>query len=207
MEVKTMMLGDLQTNGYIVYDKESKDAVVIDPAANPDRIIKFVEENELKIMGLLVTHGHFDHILAIDKLRDEYGVPVFTSKEEKFTMGDPNDNLSLRFLGKSVSVKSNENIEDGDILEFGELVFECIKVPGHSNASICYYNSENKLLFSGDTLFASSIGRTDFYQGLQSTLVDKIKEKLLCLPDETKVYPGHGLNTTIGYEKKTNIYL
>lgn len=207
MKVKTLMLGDLQTNVYIVYDEESKEAVVIDPAAEENKIVHFIEENKLKLMGLLVTHGHYDHIKAVDSLRDKYGVPVFTSKEEGQAMSDPHINLSLMFSGRAVNVTPNEDVGDGDILEFGELIFDCIKVPGHSAASICYYSSEHQILFSGDTLFASSIGRTDFFKGPHHTLVDEIKKQLLCLPDETKVYPGHGFHTTIGYEKKANAYL
>lgn len=207
VKVKTMMLGMLQTNVYIVYDEESKDAVVIDPAGEQDRIIRFIEENNLRLMGILVTHGHFDHIGVVDSIRDSFGVPVFTSKEEGMLMADPNKNLSLDFMGKAIAVENDEVVGDRDILEFGELVFDCIIVPGHSPESVCYYNSENDMLFCGDTLFAGSIGRTDMYNGPQDTLINNIKEKLMSLPEDTIVYPGHGFQTTIGYEKKTNIYM
>ncbi|GMQ65286.1 MBL fold metallo-hydrolase [Vallitalea maricola] len=207
MKVKTMMLGILQTNVYIVYDEESKDAVVIDPAGDEDRIIRFIEEKNLRLMGILVTHGHFDHIGVVDAIRDNYGVPVFTSREEGELMADPNKNLSLNLMRKVVAVENDEVVGDKDILEFGELVFDCIVVPGHSPESVCYYNRENDILFCGDTLFAGSIGRTDFYDGPQDTLINSIKDKLMILPEETKVYPGHGFQTTIGYEKKTNIYM
>ncbi|MCT4687596.1 MBL fold metallo-hydrolase [Vallitalea sp.] len=207
MKVKTMMLGILQTNVYIVYDEESKEAVVIDPAGEEDRIIRFIEETNLRLMGILVTHGHFDHIGVVDAIRNNYGVPVFTSREEGKLMADPNQNLSLNLMRKVVVVENDEVVGDKDILEFGELVFECIVVPGHSPESVCYYNRENDILFCGDTLFAGSIGRTDFYDGPQNTLINNIKDRLMSLPEETKVYPGHGFQTTIGYEKKTNIYM
>lgn len=207
MKVKTMMLGILQTNVYIVYDEESKDAVVIDPAGDEDRIIRFIEENNLRLMGILVTHGHFDHIGVVDAIRDNYGVPVFTSRQEGELMADPNKNLSLNLMRTVVAVENDEVVGDKDILEFGELEFDCIVVPGHSPESVCYYNKDNDVLFCGDTLFAGSIGRTDFYDGPQNTLINSIKDRLMILPEETKVYPGHGFQTTIGYEKKTNIYM
>lgn len=207
MKVKTMMLGILQTNVYVVYDEESKDAVVVDPAGDEDRIIRFIEENNLRLMGILVTHGHFDHIGVVDPIRDRYGVPVFTSEEEGKVMVDPNRNLSLSLMRKVVSVDNDEIVGDKDTLEFGELEFDCIVVPGHSPESVCYYNSENDILFCGDTLFAGSIGRTDFYEGPENALINNIKNRLMNLPEETKVYPGHGFQTTIGYEKKTNIYM
>lgn len=202
-----MLLGELGTNVYIIYDDETKDAVVIDPAGEPEKISSFIEEHQLQLMGMLVTHGHYDHIQAIDALREEYGVPVFASKEEETLMEDPNKNLSLLFSGKSVAVRNDELVADGDILMFGDIEFRCITVPGHSPESICYYEKEHGLLFSGDTLFPSAIGRTDFYEGPPNTLIYAIKEKLLCLPDDTKVYSGHGIRTTIGYEKKANMYL
>ncbi|WP_273323836.1 MBL fold metallo-hydrolase [Vallitalea guaymasensis] len=207
MKVKTMMLGILQTNVYIVYDEESKDAVVIDPAGDEDRIIRFIEENNLRLMGIIVTHGHFDHIGVVDAIRDNYGVPVFTSRQEGELMADPNKNLSLNLMRTVVAVENDEVVGDKDILEFGELEFDCIVVPGHSPESVCYYNKDNDVLFCGDTLFAGSIGRTDFYDGPQNTLINSIKDRLMILPEETKVYPGHGFQTTIGYEKKTNIYM
>lgn len=202
-----MLLGELGTNVYVVYDEESKEAVVIDPAADPDKISQFIEEQHLNLMGMLVTHGHYDHIQAIDALREQYGVPVFSSKEEGELMKDPHRNLSLRFSGKAVSIETNELVGDGDIVEFGHIEFECITVPGHSPESICYYNPLHQLLFSGDTLFPSAVGRMDFYEGHPDTLITSIKERLLCLPDDTKVYSGHGLRTTIGYEKDANMFL
>ncbi|GMQ59018.1 MBL fold metallo-hydrolase [Vallitalea sediminicola] len=207
MKVKTMMLGILQTNVYVVYDEESKDAVVIDPVGDEDRIIRFIEENNLILMGILVTHGHFDHIGVVDAIRDRFGVPVFTSEEEGKIMADPNRNLSLSLMRKVVSVDNDEIVGDKDTLEFGELKFDCIVVPGHSPESVCYYNSENDILFCGDTLFAGSIGRTDFYDGPENALINNIKNRLMNLPEETRAYPGHGFQTTIGYEKKTNIYM
>ncbi|MCT4598021.1 MAG: MBL fold metallo-hydrolase [Vallitalea sp.] len=207
MKIKTLILGDLHTNVYVVYDEEYKDAIVIDPAAEEDKIIQFIDENNLNLKGILITHGHYDHFRAANKVRDTYGVPVFASIEESEAMENPNINLSVRFTGTPIIAKADEIINDGDIIEFSELVFQCIKVPGHSSGSICFYSEENKVLFCGDTLFASAIGRTDFYDGPQDTLITEIKSKLMCLPEETKVYPGHGLRTTIDYESRANAYL
>lgn len=207
MKIKTLILGDLHTNVYVVFDEEFKDAVVIDPADEEDKIIQFIDENNLKLKGVLITHGHYDHFRAVNKIKNIYGVPVFASKEESESMENPNINLSIRFAGTPISAKSDEIIDDGDIIEFSDLVFRCIKVPGHSIGSICFYNEENNVLFSGDTLFASAVGRTDFYEGPQQTLITQIKSRLMCLPKETKVYPGHGLRTTIEYENRANPYL
>ena len=207
MKVKAMVLGMLQTNVYIVYDEQSKDAVIIDPAGEENRIIEFIEKKELKLMGVLITHGHFDHIGAVNGIRERFGVPVFSTKIEGENMADPNENLSLRLIGNPMKAEIDETIKDKEIIEFGELAFKCIVVPGHSPESVCYYNEDNNILLCGDTLFAGSIGRADFYDGPANSLILNIKDKLMCLPEETMVYPGHGIQTTIGREKKTNIYM
>jgi glyoxylase-like metal-dependent hydrolase (beta-lactamase superfamily II) len=208
MNVKTMALGDLQTNTYIITDESTKSTVIIDPAGDAVSILEYIKEMELNLKAILITHGHFDHFTGVSRLKNLYDVPVVAHKKEAERMEDANSNLSMHFYAKAITAHGDTYIEDGDTINYGgELVFKCIRVPGHTEDSICFYNDKDGILFSGDTLMARSIGRTDFYKGLNTDIITNIKEKLLVLPIDTVVYCGHGFSTTIGSEKDNNPYV
>lgn len=208
MKVMTMTLGNMGNNTYIVIDEKNLNCVVIDPSYEPERIIEYISANGYHLKALLITHGHFDHIGAVDMIHDHMKVPVYAHKKEAAIMTDALKNLSTYFLSKEIIATATDYIQDGDLLDFtGELVFEAIGVPGHSPMSICFHHKLTHQLFSGDTLFAGSIGRTDYYEGGSHELVHNIKERLLILHPETKVHPGHGPKTTIATEKQANPYL
>lgn len=207
LKIEILVIGSIQTNTYIVYDENSKNAIIIDPASEAKGIINHIDSLGLNLKAIFITHGHYDHIGAVSELKAHYDIKVYTHEKEAEMMKDASRNLSLNFSGSPVEVLVDEYVNDGDVLEIDELKFTCIEVPGHSPTSICYYNNENNILFSGDTLFAGAIGRTDLFDGPGDTLLNKIKSKLLILPDETKVYPGHGNASTISYEKNNNPYL
>ena len=204
MEIKKLSLGMMGTNCYIVWD-EDDNAVIIDPGFIDSRLKTIIEGKSLKVHYILLTHGHFDHIGAVENLKKETGAKVLIHEEDRDCLIDPNRNLSI-LAGFDLSVEEADGyLVDGQILQVGNLEFKVLHTPGHSKGGICLFMGEH--LFSGDTLFNTSIGRTDFHDGDFKELITAIREKLLILPDVTLVYPGHGENTTIGYEKRHNPYL
>ena len=187
------------TNCYILYCEETLQAVIIDPAGNAKELLELFEKKNLKLKYIINTHGHVDHIGANGAIKKATGALILIHEEDApmLTCG----------IGGIFGDVPDQFINDGDTIEFGNIKLNVIHTPGHSKGSICLYNEKKKVLFSGDTLFAGSIGRTDFPGGSYKTIIKNIKEKLLILPDETVVYPGHDIMTTIEYEKKNNPYV
>lgn len=207
MKVIKVITGSLQENCYIVHN-DANTAVIVDPGDDAEKIIAKVQENGLTVKAILVTHAHFDHIGAVDELRDLYKIKSYVPVGEKEMIKDGYKNLSIPFLRVAITAEADELVDDKQMFDFGDgMVFETILVPGHSPYSICYYMKEFGCVFAGDTLFKQSVGRVDFYDGDKGDLVKNIKDRLLVLPDETIVYAGHGMNTKIGTEKKTNPFL
>lgn len=208
MEIKRMVLGGLENNTYIVVGNDRKTAVIVDPAYEPERIVEFLSGQGLQLKAILITHGHFDHIGAVDKIVEHMNVPVFAHEEEAKIMSDPIKNLSTYFTSRGIKAKATNFVTDKEHLDFGaDLSFKVLIVPGHSPKGACFYNAKDEFLFTGDSLFAGSIGRTDYYNGDSHDLVQHIKERLLFLPTTTTIYPGHGKTSTIGNEKAYNPYL
>ncbi len=202
-----MILGMVETNCYIVSNDETREAVIIDPADNAQRIFDYISEKQLKPLAILLTHGHFDHILAVPEVRDRYGIQVWLSEQENELMRDPQLN-GCDMIGERISISGDCFVRDGQRLTFGGMVFEVTATPGHTAGSVCYYMPQVKKLFAGDTLFEGSVGRTDLPTGSMSQLVRSIREKLFVqYEDDTQVLPGHGGATTLGFEKKYNPFL
>ncbi|MBO5353058.1 MAG: MBL fold metallo-hydrolase [Lachnospiraceae bacterium] len=207
MEIKRLVLGMVRTNCYIAYTEESKKAVVIDPAADSGRIME-----ELAVLGVtpeavLLTHGHFDHMLAADTLRKQYRIPVCILKEDAELLEQPELNGSELFMRMSYGIIADELLLDGQQLRFLDGTLRVIASPGHTAGSCCYYQEAERVLFSGDTLFQGSVGRTDLPTGKASLISVSIREKLFVLPEDTLVLSGHGMETTIGEEKEHNPYV
>lgn len=198
-----MVVGPVQTNCYFFYDDESKECIIVDPGDEAEKIISKVQKKEWKVQAVLLTHGHFDHIMAVNALKKQFQMPVYAAKEEKAVMGNPNGNLSVQ-MGKPVTLEADKWLADGEKLSLLGQEVRCILTPGHTAGGMCYYFPNDLLLFSGDTLFQESVGRTDFPTGSMSTLIHSIREKLFVLPEETRVYSGHGESTTIKHEKMCN---
>ena len=180
--------------------------LIVDPGDNADRIEQKVLEMQGRPAAILLTHGHFDHIMGIDTLRREWSVPVYASALEQKVLTDANVNLSVAY-GAGYVFADAKFLEDGASLALAGYQIRMISTPGHTAGGCCYYIEEEEVLFSGDTLFAGSVGRTDFPTGSMSTLVRSVKERLLSLPEDTQVYPGHMEATTIGFEKENNPFL
>lgn len=206
MEFKKLELGFGQMNSYILWDEKTKEGAIIDPGYDFYLIEKALEEENIVPKFILLTHSHGDHIGAIKELKDKYkDLKVYVHKDEEQMIMDPVLNLSRLTQMEPVSVKADKTFEDGKVFTLGDIEIKAIHTPGHSPGGTCYLVGNT--LFSGDTLFKLSVGRSDFYLGDQDQLINSIKTKLLTLDDDIVVYPGHGPETTIGQERERNPFL
>ena len=199
------VVGPIQTNCYFLYWEDTKECLIIDPGYEADKIEAYVQKKQLHVAGILLTHGHFDHITAADEVRKKFQTKIYASGKEKELMADPRMNVSV-MMGDSVSLKADVWLEDGQELEMLGETMRCILTPGHTGGGMCFYFPKACMLFSGDTLFQESVGRTDFPTGSSRELIRSVREKLLVLPEAVRVYPGHGLMTTIRDEQMFNPY-
>ncbi|MCM1495300.1 MAG: MBL fold metallo-hydrolase [Bacteroides sp.] len=207
--VITNQLGDFMTNCYTVYNSETREAVIIDPASNARFLSNMLVNQQLDCVAVLLTHGHIDHMEAVPELMELIGhkVPLYAAAEEQDVLNDPRKNLSSMLSSQVMTIKPDILLEDGQVIELLGTEITCMLVPGHTRGGMCYYLEENQILFSGDTLFSRSIGRSDFPTGDGIRLVKEIREKLMVLPEAVTVYPGHNERTTIGREKEMNPFL
>lgn len=203
MKIQHSVLGMCATNTYYVYDDETKRGLIVDPADSPDTIIARVDSLAMIPEAILITHGHFDHVLAMNKVREHYGIKVYAGLTEKQVLHDMAMNLTSSF-GMGQTFDADIYLKDGEEFEAAGYHIRAIEVPGHTIGGMCYYFDKQRVLFSGDTLFCESVGRSDFPGGSASALCRGIKDKLFVLPEHTKVYPGHMDETTIGNEIKYN---
>ncbi len=203
--LKCIPVGALQANCYIVGDSETKEVVIIDPGAEWEKIYNEIDSNEYKVHYIIATHGHGDHIGAIKDLKGKIDAEVVIHKEDSGMLRDSRLNLS-KFTGDGCTQISHDIIvEDEDELLVGQHKFKFIHTPGHTRGGVCIL--VDKKLFSGDTLFQNTIGRTDLPGGDYQQILNALKNKLMVLSDDIEVYPGHGSSTTIGIERQTNPYI
>lgn len=206
MELKNLVLGPVSTNCYFLINKVTKETIIIDPADRADRIIEKLSGEQLMPVAILLTHGHFDHIMAVEEVRSTYSIPYYIHETDAELMEDPGLNGSF-LLNRDIAAKRDRVLKDKEVLTLAGFSIEVIHTPGHTAGSVCYYIPDEKALFSGDTLFCNSVGRTDLPTGSDTVILASIEERLLPLPEDTRVYPGHGMMTTIGHEKENNPYL
>ena len=205
MILEMLTVGPFQENCYVIGDGET--GAIVDPGDEATRIALAVEQTQLEIDRILVTHAHIDHVGAVGALADEYACPVLMHAEAEPMLEQlPTQAMmmGLRF-GKVPTV--DRHVEDEEVLEIGELRLKSLYTPGHAPGHLAFYIENEELLLSGDALFAGSVGRTDLFGGDMEVLLRSINERLLTLPDETRVYPGHGPQTTIGTERAHNPFL
>lgn len=203
MEIKTFVEGPIEANNYLLIDEKSNEAVLIDCSSARLEFIKAIKDSGVKLKYILLTHGHFDHLLGIQDFKNEFGVETYVNQDDLTQVRLVPDMMQM-FAGMlPVPVPQIVNfVKDGDEFKIGDIVIKAISTPGHTKGGMCYLVGDK--LFSGDTLFKGSIGRCDLLDGNLKDITKSIKEKLFLLPDDTVVYPGHGAKTTIAYEKKYN---
>ena len=209
MKIDTLVLGEYQTNSYILRaERNSPDCLIIDTGLEAQPILAFLSHNSLTPAAVVLTHGHIDHILALDAIRPAFPeLKVYIHSLDAPALSDPCRNLSELMAAPFRTAPADRLLEDGDIIEQAHLTLKVIHTPGHTPGGISLYDPDNAVLFTGDTLFAGSIGRADFAFANMDQLAQSIRQKLYTLPDETLCYPGHGPQTTIGFEKKHNQFI
>jgi len=210
MQMISLTVGPLSTNCYILVCKKSRESVIIDPGFNKideELVLEKIREQGLRIKYIINTHGHLDHISGNAKVKEETKAIIAVHHYDAERHTDQKKNLS-RMLGLNIiSPPADLVLQDGDRLKVGQLEIQVLHTPGHTPGSISLYLEEEKIVFTGDTLFAGSIGRTDLPGSSYEKLISSIKRKLFTLPDETRVCPGHGPETTIGVERKENLFI
>lgn len=209
LRINSMVLGYVQTNCYFAWrdsDQAVKEAIVIDPADRGDIIFEKATEKGLKIVGIFITHGHYDHIMGVSELAKLTGAKVYAGKAEKELLEDALLNVSGE-VGTPYTLAADVYLSDGEELALADLNIRVIATPGHTAGGVCYYLPADATLFSGDTLFREAVGRTDLPTGNMRDLVTSIKTKLFVLPEETIVYPGHDATSDIAFEKQCNPFV
>ena len=201
LKIKRVIVGALEVNCFIVRDSETNDALIIDPGDEADRIIEAVKLVEAKPLGILLTHAHVDHIRGVGAVSAAFNLPVWIHEADRAMYLSP-DNAILPWLTAAENLPQPVDTP----LQLPNHPYEIIETPGHTPGGVCFYFKEEKLLFSGDTLFQGTYGRTDFPGGSAPTLFKSIRTKLFTLPDDVKVWPGHNESTTIGEEKQTQVF-
>lgn len=202
IKIKQFIAGQLENNMYLVMDEDTKKAVLIDATELIPEITDTVKQLGADVQYILLTHGHFDHIMGLNALKKELNAEALICKDDLVISDNINEFTRLFNWPDSVPPVYEKYIKDGDIIPVGNMNIKVIHTPGHTEGGVCYLIEDN--LFSGDTLFRGSVGRTDLFGGNFSKLSDSIKNKLFKLDTDIKVFPGHGPMTTIGYEKKYN---
>ena len=201
--IKTFVEGPIDANNYLVIDEESKEAVLIDCSSSRAEFVQAIKDSGVNLKQILLTHGHFDHLLGVEGFKETLGVDAYISEDDMNQVKLMPDMLQM-FLGMmSASIPNITGyVKDGDVIKIGNTEIKAIATPGHTRGGLCYLVEDK--LFSGDTLFQGSCGRCDLPEGDFDTIVKSIKDRLFTLPEEIEVFPGHGPKTTIAHEKKFN---
>lgn len=204
LKVKRRVLSACQTNCYYVYREGADDIVIIDPGSNGEIVYDDIKGLGFeKVAGILLTHGHGDHTGGARRLKELSGAKIYAYEDEAEILKDPEKNLSGWF-GTAYGFEADEYFHDKQTFTMAGVTFTVLYTPGHTKGGCCYYVEEDGVLFCGDTIFNGSVGRTDFYSGSINELARSIRDRILTLPDETKLYSGHGDRTTVEYERKYN---
>ncbi len=206
MKLKCYYTGPLQVNTYLCYDEESLEALVVDPGGPSNQLVSDIKDNKLILKYVFLTHGHGDHIGGVEDLKEKFPqAKLVAGAKEASMLSGALDNVSGELFGRSISLIADISVKENDTLSIGSVNFRVIETPGHTPGGISLYTKG--LVFSGDTLFRQSIGRTDFPGGDQRQLFDSIRQKLYTLPEDTVVLPGHMEQTEIGFEKRNNYFV
>lgn len=203
--VERIIVGKYAVNCFLVMCDETKEGIIIDPGAQASLIDREIKKHQMVVKYIVLTHGHGDHIGAVEELKALYNVPVIAAEDEDDLLQSPEYNASDRICDHPISFQADHYIRDNESMTFGEKTMKFITTPGHTKGGMCILIDDH--LFTGDTLFNRSVGRTDLYGGNHQALIASIAFKLLRLDDDIRVYPGHGPMTTIGYEREHNPFI
>ena len=209
MDIDHLVLGAFETNCYILRKGETtKDCLIVDTGLEAGELIDFLQRHKLNPAAIVLTHGHADHIGGVAALRKNFpDIKVYIHKLDAKMLTEANSNMSV-FAGKPLTTEPADfSLKDGDVIEQAGIKLKVLHTPGHTQGGICLYSKDERIVFSDDTLFADSVGRTDLPGGNMTQLIKSIKEKLFTLPDETVCFPGHGPSTTISQQKANNPFL
>ena len=203
--IESVVVGSVGTNCYIVHKKDSEHCFVVDPGDSGDKIANYIRDQKMILDHILLTHGHFDHIQGVRDLKNAIRCEICALDVEKELLLDARMNVSA-MTGRPEELEADIWLNDGQQFESAGIAMKVIHTPGHTKGSCCYFLEEQKVLFSGDTLFMESVGRADLPTGNEKDLMQSVREKVLTLPSETKVFSGHGPSTSIEYEQANNPY-
>lgn len=206
LQILEYNVGDIGTNCYFLVNTNTKEMIIVDPGGDAPILKSRIAEMDLKPAAILLTHAHYDHAHHAKILKDTYQIPIYIHEAEKQTLTDVRMNVSAMF-GKPETYEADVFLKDGQAFTLAGFEIVTLHTPGHTPGGACYYFKDQKVLVSGDSLFCGSVGRTDFPGGSMSSLVRSLKEKVMVLPRDTQVLPGHMMRTTIGQECEYNPYL
>lgn len=207
LRVEALPLGPIETNAYLLVDEASGDAVIVDPGAEPERVDAALQAAAATLRAIWLTHAHFDHVGAVDALVERHAVPVLLHPDDRPLFERAAEQAAAFGLPMAAPVSSTTPLEDGARLQVGAHEAVCLHTPGHAPGHVAFWFAASGLVLAGDALFAGSIGRTDLPLADHATLLRSLRERLLTLPDDAVVYPGHGPATTIGRERRGNPFL
>lgn len=194
--------GRFGVNLYVIYDGKEKSCAIVDPGEYLPEAVRFIESKQLKVEAIILTHGHGDHLVRLPEYLARFDAPVLAHRREKELLDNPELNFSTMMIGTPITVEPDRWLEDGDEIVIGAMTWKVLHTPGHTKGGICLHHED--WLIAGDTLFKEAVGRFDLHGGDYRQLKQAIQEKLMTLPDDVVVYPGHGPETTIGYEREHN---
>ncbi|HHY90081.1 MAG TPA: MBL fold metallo-hydrolase [Clostridiales bacterium] len=205
MKYERIVTGFLETNGYVIYDENTLQAFIIDPGDEGEKFSNYIEQNQLKLMGILLTHPHYDHIGALPFLRKKYNCPLYIHQADLKILKDPYRNGTIQNSKSPISEQANILLKDGDKIQAEGISLEVIHTPGHTEGSVCFKVEGENMVFTGDTIFNVDLGRTDLPGGSPEAMKESIQNKVSKWPDEIMIYPGHGDPASMGFVRKYNV--